>query len=156
MMRRIGLFLMIILVCVVTPCFAAKQSTESQAIWSYGEEIRNIADPATENMLLMLNEGNYSQYSRNFSPQMKAAVPESKFRELNAMIQDTYGTYRSKEFVSIEIRENYIMVSYKGTFSQEKEPLLIRSVFTQENGKTYISGFWLNPLKLVGNIGNIK
>nr|WP_255711132.1 DUF3887 domain-containing protein [Pelosinus baikalensis] len=100
----------------------------------------------------MLNEGNYNQYSRNFSPQMKAAVPESKFREIDATIKGTYGTYLSKEFMSIEIRENYITVSYKGTFSQGQEPVLIRSVFTQEDGKTCIAGFWLNPLKLVEKI----
>ncbi|WP_229534711.1 DUF3887 domain-containing protein [Pelosinus baikalensis] len=151
-MKRICLFVLIILVCVATPCFAAKQNRESQEIWSYGEEIRKIADPATENMLLMLNEGNYNQYSRNFSPQMKAAVPESKFREIDATIKGTYGTYLSKEFMSIEIRENYITVSYKGTFSQGQEPVLIRSVFTQEDGKTCIAGFWLNPLKLVEKI----
>lgn len=123
-------------------------------MWNYCEEIRKIADPATENMLLMLNEGNYNQYIRSFSQQMKAAIPESKFRELDSTIKGRYGNYISKEFVSIEIRENYIMVSYKGNFSQEQEPILIRSVFTQEEGKTYISGFWLNPLKFVGNVKN--
>lgn len=153
-MKRVCLFLVIMLACVVTPCFAEKQDTEGQAMWNYCEEIRKIADPATENMLLMLNDGNYSQYIRNFSQQMKAAIPESKFREIDATIKGKYGSYISKEFVSIEIRENYIMVSYKGKFSQQQEPILIRSVFTQEKGKTYISGFWLNPLSFIGNVRN--
>lgn len=142
------------LVCIVTPCFAEKQYAESQAIWNYGEEIRKIADPTTENMLLMLNDGNYGQYIRSFSQQMKAAIPDSKFREIHGTIKGKYGNYISKEFVSIEIRENYIIVSYKGKFSQEQEPVLIRSVFTQEDGKTCVSGFWLTPLKFVGNVGN--
>lgn len=142
------------LACIVAPCFAEQQETEGQAMWNYCEEIRKVADPATENMLLMLNEGNYNQYIRSFSQQMKAAIPEAKFRELDSTIKGRYGNYVSKEFVSIEIRENYIMVSYKGKFSQEQEPILIRSVFTQEEGKTYISGFWLNPLTFVRNVKN--
>ncbi len=153
MVKRVCLFLVIMLLCVVTPCFAEKQEAKGQAKWNYCEEIRNFADPTTEHMLVMLNAGNYSQYTRNFNQQMKAAVPESRFREIAAVIKAQYGNYISKEFVSIEIRENYITVSYKGKFAQEQEPVLIRSVFTQEDGKTYVSGFWLNPLKPVENGG---
>lgn len=152
-MKKICLFLVMILLCAATPCIAGKQDAEEQGIWKYGEGIRKIADPITENMLLMINEDNYSQYVRDFSQQMKEAVPESKFREMDAVIKEKYGNYISKDFVNIEIRENYITVAYKGKFSQEQEPVLIRSVFTQESGKTLISGFWLNPLNLKENAG---
>jgi len=42
------------------------------------------------------------------------------------------------------------MVSYKGKFSQDKQPALIRIVLNQVDGKTYVSGFWIISLKDMG------
>lgn len=151
-MRRAGI-LAILLLLVAAPCFAEKQAGNDQGIWSYRQEIEKIVDPMLENMLVNLNSGDYAQYSRDFGRQMKAALPESKFEEMSAATTAKLGKYVSKEFISIELRENYIVVSYKGEFSQEKEPILIRSVFAQENGKTVVAGFWLKRLQYLGNVG---
>ncbi|GMA98193.1 hypothetical protein [Pelosinus sp. IPA-1] len=62
-----------------------------------------------------------------------------------------YGISFSKKSLCYSLDDLFF---YKGKFSQEQEPVLIRSVFTQEEGKKYVSGFWLKPLKLVGNIKN--
>lgn len=153
-MKKVHLLFILLSLFISAPCFAQQQRTDNQAIWDYCEEVRSVADPLTENMLLMLNDGNYDQYTRDFNKELKAAVPKAKFKEMDSAIKEKYGEYISKEFLNIELREKYIMVVYKGNFSQEKEPVLIRSVFVQEAGKTYIAGFWLSPLKLVGSVRN--
>lgn len=53
--------------------------------------------------------------------------------------------------MNIELHGEYMMVNYKGFFSQTIDPVLMRTVLVQENGKTCIGGIWLNPMKLVGD-----
>ena len=139
------------LVCIAPTCFAKKQAVETQNSWNYCAEIRKFADPATENMLLHFNDGNYNQYSKDFSQEMKTAMTEEKFKNVASSIKDTLGSYVSMEFVSIDLREDYITASYACKFAQENNPILVRSVFIQKDGKTYIDGLWLNPLKPVNN-----
>lgn len=150
-MKKICLFLLV-LICFTTTCFAAKQQNqESQKPWKYCEEIRGFADTKTENMLTALNNDNYSDFSRDFNQQMKESIPVNKFGEMTTIIKSKFGKYISMEFVGIEIRETYITVAYKGKFSQGQDPVLIRSVFTQDNGKIVVAGFWLTPLTSTGN-----
>lgn len=150
-MKKIFIIVAIMLVCIAPTCFAKKQAVESQNTWNYAQEIRKFADPATENMLLRFNDGNYSQYSKDFSPQMKDAMSEAKFKDVDTAIKTKLGNYVSMEFANIDIRESYISVSYKCKFSQESNPILVSSVFIQKDGKIYVDGLWLNPLKPVDN-----
>jgi hypothetical protein len=153
-MKKIFILVAIMLVCIAPTCFAKKQVVSNQNSWNYIEQIRKFADPATENMLLRFNDGNYGQYSKDFSQQMKDAMSESKFKDVDAAIKANLGNYVSMEFVSIDIREDHITVSYKCQFTQENNPVLVSSVFIQKDGQTYVDGLWLNPLKPVDNTSN--
>lgn len=150
---KVFVVFMAILLISAAPCLAAGKEQGNGGSWSYGDDIRKFADPMTENLLLMINTDNYGQFSQAFSQQMKEAIPEPKYKEIRDSIQTKFGPYVSKEFVSAEIRENYIAVLYKGKFSQE-EAVLIKSVFVKENNKILVAGFWLNPLQRVENIKN--
>lgn len=153
---KVFVILIAVMLISIVPCLAADKEQGKLAKWSYCDDIRKFADPMTENMLLMINDDNYGKFSKDFSQQMKDAIPESKYKEMKNDIKTQFGAYVSKEFVSIEVRENYISVSYKGKFSQEEEPVLVRSVFVKENNKIRIAGFWLNPLTYLGNIGKVN
>ncbi|MGC9445347.1 MAG: hypothetical protein ACP5E9_10560 [Candidatus Methanospirareceae archaeon] len=65
-------------------------------------QVRSYADPITENMLIAMNEDDYTKYSEDFDATMKTTLPESLFLETNAMIKSTIGTYASKEFWKVE------------------------------------------------------
>jgi hypothetical protein len=41
------------------------------------EQVRTYADPITENILLAMNEDNYTKYSEHFDATMKNALPET-------------------------------------------------------------------------------
>lgn len=154
MINGVKVFVVLIAILLIgaVPCLAAGKDQGNLGKWSYCDDIRKFADPMTENLLLMINADNYGQFGQDFSQQMKEAIPESKYKEIRDGIQTKFGTYVSKEFVSAEIRENYIAVLYKGKFSQEEEPVLVKSVFVKENNKIRVGGFWLNPLKYAGNV----
>jgi hypothetical protein len=137
----------------VVPCLAADAGQDHLGKWSYTDEIRKFADPMTENLLQMINQDNYGQFSKDFSQKMKDVIPESEYKKIRDDIQTKFGSYASKEFVSLEIRETYLTVYYKVTFSQSEKPVLVRSVFVKENNKVRVGGFWLSPLSYTGNNG---
>lgn len=150
-MKKIFIIAAIMLVCIAPTCFAKKQAAEMQNTWNYTTEIRKFADPITENMLLRFNDGNYAEYSKDFSLDMKNAMTEEKFKDVSTAIRAKLGNYVSMDFFGIDIKEDYLTVSYACKFAQESNPILVRSVFIKKDGKVYVDGLWLNPLKPVDN-----
>lgn len=115
------------------------------------DEAKKFADPITENILQAMNDDNYSRFSQDFDEQMKAALNETQYKNTIPAIKAKIGKYLSKEFVSVENKDGYLVVIYKARFSQETGDVIVRSVFSDRNGKKYISGFWLDSPKLRGN-----
>ena len=142
-MKKMLVVLAAILLCNFPVCFAGAQ----QVIWSYQQEIRTVADPLTEKMMLMLNEENYGGFSAAFDSKMKAGLPEEAFRKLCADVKEHYGDYAAKDLIDIEFQGEYIVINYKGHFFKASEPMLIRTVLVQENKETKVGGFWINKLK---------
>ncbi|SMC80636.1 DUF3887 domain-containing protein [Sporomusa malonica] len=115
------------------------------------EETKKFADPITENMLLAMNEDNYSRFSQDFDEQMKNVLNETQYKNTFTAIKAKIGKYISKEVVSVETKDGYAIVMYKAKFSQEPADVIVRSVFSDNNGKKHISGFWLDSPKLRDN-----
>jgi hypothetical protein len=112
------------------------------------DQVRSYADPITENILIATNEGNYTKYSEHFDATMKNALPESVFLETNAMIKAKIGTYVSKEFWKVESKNQYIIVYYKATFTQEPADVIVKIVFQELEGEMKVSGLWFDSPKL--------
>jgi hypothetical protein len=112
------------------------------------ERMQNAANDITENMLMGMKEDDYAKFSSQFDQTMKKNLSESQFNILNADIKNKLGNYIAKEFSSSEEKDNYTIVIYKGTFSQEKSDVIIRTVLSESNGKIVVSGFWLDSPSL--------
>lgn len=119
--------------------------------WQYEKNIEQVAEPLTEQMMQAFNDEDYGRFQSCLNEKMKAALPESAFKKMASDLKGKFGSYKTKEVMSIELREEYITVNYKGLFSQTADPVLIRTVLVQENGKTCVGGLWLNPMKPVGH-----
>ncbi len=126
-------------------------AAEPADFWQYEKNIEQVAEPLTEQMLQAFNEEDYGRFQSYLSEKMKTALPESAFKKMAGELKSKFGSYKTKEVMNIELREEYMMVNYKGLFSQTTDPVLIRMVLVQENGKTCVGGIWLNPMKLVGH-----
>jgi hypothetical protein len=111
-------------------------------------QVREYADPITENILLAMNEGNYTKYSGHFDQPMKNAMPEAVFNETNAMIKSKIGDYVSKEFWKVESKDQFTIVYYKAQFTQEPEDVIVKVVFQEIMGEMKVSGLWLDSPKL--------
>jgi len=112
------------------------------------EQVRTYADPITENILVAMNEDDYANYSEHFDATMKNALPEPVFRENNALIQSKIGAYVSKEYWKVESKNQYTIVYYKATFTQEPDDVIVKVVFQEIAGETKVSGLWLDSPKL--------
>lgn len=114
----------------------------------HAEDLRKYADPITENILLAMNENNYEKYTEHFDQQMKNALPESQFREVNALIKGKIGKYISKQFLNPDTIGSYKVFYYEAKFDQEAYDVLVKVVFSENDGKLLVSGFWLDSPNL--------
>lgn len=144
-MRKIAMMLTVLFLSSSVALAAAP----AQAIWSYSQEVQKVADPLTEDTLARLNAEDYAGFSGHFDAKLKAGLKEDGFKRLLGEVKGKYGNYISKEMLAAELQPDCIIVSYKGKFSANSEPLLIQTVLVQENGATVIGGFWLRPMKPV-------
>ncbi|RLG31640.1 hypothetical protein DRO03_00465 [Methanosarcinales archaeon] len=112
------------------------------------EEVREYADPVTENILMAMNENDYARYSEDFDQTMKNAMTEAVFDETNAVIRSKIGDYVSKEFWKAESKDQYTLVYYKAKFTDEPADVTVKVVFQELNGTMKVSGLWLNSPEL--------
>lgn len=115
------------------------------------DEVKLFAEPMTENILLAMNEDDYARFSQDFDEQMKKAFDEKQYNNTIPAIKAKIGQYLSKEFIGAENKDGLTVVMYKAKFSQESSDVIIRSAFSDRNGKKLIAGFWLDSPKLRGN-----
>lgn len=115
------------------------------------DDIKSAADQLTENILVAMNESDYSRFSRDFDDQMRANLDDAKYKETMPAITAKIGKYLSKEFIGLEKKEQYTIVVYRAKFSLEPDVVTVRSVVGDKDGKKVISGFWLDSPKLRGN-----
>lgn len=126
-------------------------AAEPADIWQYEKKIDQVAGPLTDQVIGALNDEDYGGLQSFLSEKMKLALPESAFKKMAIDLKTKFGCYKTKELVSIELHGEYMIVNYKGFFSQMQDPVLIRTVLVRENGKTCLGGIWFNPMKLVGH-----
>lgn len=110
----------------------------------FAEQVKETADPITENILQAINEDNYAGFSKDFDEKMKSELNENEYRKVMAAMKTNFGNYVSKEFVAAELNDTYTIVTYKSKFSREVAEILIRTVLTESNGGYAVAGFWLD------------
>lgn len=140
--KYVVLTTMLLLSVTISGCFAQQPPVDAT---------KTYADPMTENMLLAMNEDNYARFSQDFDGQMKNTLNETQYNNTIPAIKAKIGNYLSKEFVAAENKDGYTMVMYKAKFSEESGDVTVRSIFSEKNGKRYVSGLWLDSPKLRGN-----
>jgi hypothetical protein len=115
-------------------------SAEEQA------QVRSYSDPITDNLLLALNENNYTQYSRDFSSAM-SALDIATFEQNRAMILSKIGRYVARGDATVTRNGEYVAASYRADFEQETG-VDIRVIFKESDPSHQIYGLWFNSPKL--------
>jgi len=136
--------------CLVTFLMCLMIFSVCSAKQPSAEDVRPFADSMTENILMAMNEDNYSNFSKDFTDKMKIAISDENYKDKITPIKEKIGEYiaNSKEYLGYEVKNERLTVKYKANFTTEPEDVIVRVVFTDQGDKESVSGFWLNSPKL--------
>ncbi|MDH7555498.1 MAG: DUF3887 domain-containing protein [Candidatus Methanosuratincola sp.] len=112
--------------------------------------LRIYSDPMTENLLLAIENGNYTEFSRDFDDAMKNALNLASFQELRSKFDSKIGNYvpGSKAFIKGERTGEFIIAYYRANYTNEPAGVTVKVVFTSVNGPAKITGLWFSSPKL--------
>ncbi|WP_243669571.1 DUF3887 domain-containing protein [Methanoculleus chikugoensis] len=143
---QIPLLAVLVVLAAVSICGCMGQETVLS-----GEEAAEVlvyADPIAENVMQGFNEGNYTVYSRDFSPEMKQALDEAAFEQNREEVTSRIGLYESRSDPVVTETGDYIAVTYRAKFEQE-DGVALRFVFLEGDASHQLHGLWFNsPPKL--------
>ncbi|NBI07772.1 hypothetical protein [Senegalia massiliensis] len=113
------------------------------------ETISSWADDIVENFLISIDKKDYESFSKDFSENMKEQLNESMFKEQVLLISELIGDYikGSKELLTTEeVDENNIKLIYSSDYSNEKNEVIVTTVFNKES--QLIEGLFINSEKI--------
>ena len=77
------------------------------------------ASSETENVLLSLNNNNYTAFSKDLDQVVKNAIPQSGFNSLYNQLKSNVGDYQSKAFEAASLQNNIYTVIYLAQYTDE-------------------------------------
>jgi hypothetical protein len=113
------------LICGLIACKSSASTTLD------ANSARIYADSATETTLQGLSENSLAKYIQNGNSQFKAAVTKENFDQIAGQLLDQLGTYVSKEYLSTEEIQGYVVVHYKATYT--KGSVGVRMAFDKDH-----------------------
>lgn len=121
-----------------------------------GKTTTNLPEPSyseqiTESVLLAINAGDYSDFSRDFDSTMRKAIPPENFKtQFTDNIQGKIGNYieGSKRFFQASSQAQYTTVIYYADYSAEPGAVLVQISFRMVEGNIKVSGLFFNSPKL--------
>ncbi|MFA7562072.1 MAG: DUF3887 domain-containing protein [Methanoculleus sp.] len=146
-MNPLLLPILVVLILVVSVSGCIGQETVIS-----GEEAAEVlayADPAAENLLTGLNEGNYAAYSRDFSAEMREAIDETVFEQNREFVVSRIGFYKSRDDPVVTEVGDYVAVTYRAKFERE-DGVVLRFAFKEDDPAHRLHGLWFNSPKLRG------
>ena len=143
-----GMMIAAVVVLVAIAGCMEKNGGEGEGEVADVGQVRGYADPITEQILVAMNEDYYTRYSEDFDQTMKNIMTKAVFVETDAVINSKIGDYVSKEFWKAEIKDQYTIVHYNATFTDEPGGVTVKVTFQEINDTMKVSGLWLDSPKL--------
>ena len=131
--KLISIITILVLVLVAIPVFAGCG------------KVAPYADPATENILIAMNNGDYASFSKDFSDTMKSELSEDVFADFLAAVNGQVGDYvpDSKNLTGVNIENGLTTAIYKINF-ESMEDVALEVVFQKIDDKMMVIGLWFN------------
>ena len=100
------------------------------------------ADPMVENVLVSINNEDYSSFIKDFGAGLISEIPEESFPDVISSVKGDFGKYieGSKKMFSVNIVNNETTSEYNGKF-EKNDTVKFRFVFEKTNDQTKITGF---------------
>ena len=129
--KLISIITILVLVLVAIPVFAGCG------------KVAPYADPATENILIAMNNEDYASFSKDFSDTMKSELSEEVFADFLAAVNGQVGDYvpDSKNLTGVNIDNGLTTATYKINF-ESIEDVALEVVFQKIDDKMMVVGLW--------------
>ena len=98
----------------------------------------------TENILKALDQNNFPSFTHDFSPQMKSAFPQEKFRQLRTMLYDASGNFIYMDEPSISNKQGYAIYRFPSKYDNETVTVTITFVI----GGQEVEGLFFDSVNL--------
>jgi hypothetical protein len=147
MMNGLKVPLILLLTGTIAICACGCLSQEMPLSPEEQAQVVAYANPITDNLMEGFNQNNYTQYSRDFSTEMKKALDVTMFEQNRALILSKIGHYVSRGEPFVTESGDFLAVNYKADFEQE-QGVDIRVVFRKGDESHQIYGLWFNSPKL--------
>ncbi|WP_332449245.1 DUF3887 domain-containing protein [Methanoculleus sp.] len=138
---------LVALVILAAISVAGCMSQETVLSGDDATEVLAYADPIADNLMQGFNEGNYTMYSRDFSPEMRQALDEAAFEQTREDVTSRIGLYESRSDPVVTETGEFVAVTYRATFERE-DGVALRLVFEKDDPLHRLSGLWFNSPKL--------
>ena len=131
--RLISIITILVLVLATIPVFAGCG------------KVAAYADPATENILIAMNDGDYASFSKDFDDTMKSELSEDAFPDFVASVNGQVGDYiaDSKDFKGFNTSNGITTTEYMIDF-EAMEDVALEVIFQKIDGKMMVVGLWFN------------
>ena len=129
--RLVAIITILVLVLVTIPIFAGCG------------KVAPYADPATENILIAMNNEDYASFSKDFSDTMKSELSEDVFADFLAAVNGQVGDYvpDSKNLTGVNIENGLTTAAYTINF-ESMEDVALEVVFQKIDDKMMVVGLW--------------
>jgi hypothetical protein len=108
----------------------------------------DYARQMTESTAQAMSGGDYAAFTQYLTPEIKDALTEEDFNQISQQIRDAIGEYIDMEFWKAQPSREDTLVQYKARYTDETEDVIIKALFTEIEGQTYIAGFVFDSPKL--------
>ena len=108
-------------------------------------KVAPYADPATENILIAMNNEDYASFSKDFDDTMKSELSEDVFPDFLASVNGQVGAYilDSKNLNGVNIENGITTANYTIDF-ESMEDVTLDVIFQKIDGKMMVVGLWFN------------
>jgi hypothetical protein len=137
----IALIILLAMAGISSAC-SNTQSADSDAADKYFE----IADPMADNLLLGINNGDYSAFSKDFDDAMKTGLNEAAFLQLKQTFDTKLGAYQFLQQDVAEKQDDYIVALYVVQF--EKAPAVTMRMVITDDDQHKVTGLWFDSPEL--------
>lgn len=122
-------------------CVGQSLEGEEKAEWI------SISTPIAENIFQSINNNDYQGFIRDFSEEMKNAMPPEAFTKLKEQLDSALGKYISSTPAKVVERGDYITVYFTAKYEKE-DAVTVRVVFKKGDETYKVYGLWFDSPKL--------
>jgi len=146
-MSRSQIPLLVALLILAAVAVSGCMSPETVVSDEEAAQVLTYAGPIADNVMQGFNEGNYTMYSRDFSPEMRQALDEAAFEQNREFVTSRIGLYESRSDPVVTETGEFIAVTYRAAFERE-DGVALRFVFKKGDESHQLHGLWFNSPKL--------